>query len=282
MSVKSKLFAAATAVILVGGGLATAGLGTAGLATAGLATAGLVAAGTANAATPECGQSCWDIFSQQFGHHHDPVFLVDSYKQGEATGTPVILFEASNYDPALDFTAGSPDPVSDYWQAGLVDAAVTLHYGCSPSVNFAGCNTAGGVDDWAFEIQYAPYGAPTGECVGVAATASATEKVSLQPCGVSSMTLWIVDNDGRSWDSKTGNPSWDIVHGFWPLINGSDTNFSQPFVLTYPGGSYPTDKPRPQLEVSNLDGYVVIASGVPTKEQIPTNQAWGTDFGQVR
>ncbi len=43
-------------------------------------------------------------------------------------------------------------------------------------------------------------------------------------------------------------------HGI-PLINGSDTNFSQPFVLTYPNDSFPTDKPRPQLVVTNLTGF---------------------------
>ena len=46
--------------------------------------------------------------------------------------------------------------------------------------------------------------------------------------------------------------------GFFPLINGSDTNFSQPFVLTYPKGGYPTDKPRPQLKVTNLTGSPTV------------------------
>ena len=40
-----------------------------------------------------------------------------------------------------------------------------------------------------------------------------------------------------------------------PLINGSDTNFSHPFVLTYPKNGYPTDKPRPQLIIQNLTGF---------------------------
>jgi hypothetical protein len=33
-----------------------------------------------------------------------------------------------------------------------------------------------------------------GQCVGVAATATAGEHVTLQPCGVSSKTLWIADS----------------------------------------------------------------------------------------
>ena len=39
------------------------------------------------------------------------------------------------------------------------------------------------------------------------------------------------------------------------MINGSDTNFSHPFVLTYPSNGYPTDIPRPQLMSSNLTGF---------------------------
>ena len=46
----------------------------------------------------------------------------------------------------------------------------------------------------------------------------------------------------------------DAVQWVLPLINGSDTNFSQPFVLTYPQSGYPTDVPRPQLLVGKITG----------------------------
>jgi hypothetical protein len=46
-----------------------------------------------------------------------------------------------------------------------------------------------------------------------------------------------------------------LFNGYIPAINGSDTNFSQPFVLTYPNDSVPTDKPRPQLVVTNITGF---------------------------
>jgi len=258
MSVKSKVFATAAALTLVGGA------GVAGLATA----------GAANAATSECGNQCWDIFSPQFGHHHSPNFVVDAYKQGQAVGTPVILFQVSNSDPAEDFTVGTPDRVSDYWQAGLVTSEVALHYGCEAGVDFANCSGTGGngVNDFAFEIQYAPYGAPTGNCVGVAATATSGAKVSLQPCGVSGKTLWILDT--------LDAPYADFHTGYFPLINGSDTNFSQPFVLTYPGGAYPTNEPRPQLEVTNLSGTVVHPLS-PVVQDVNSNQLWGADFGQL-
>ena len=65
----------------------------------------------------------------------------------------------------------------------------------------------------------------SGLCVGVAATAAQGSDVSLQPCGVSSKTVWITD---------TIDTPATLRGGYVPLINGSDTNFSHPFVLTYP------------------------------------------------
>jgi hypothetical protein len=39
------------------------------------------------------------------------------------------------------------------------------------------------------------------------------------------------------------------------MINGSDTNFSHPFVMTYLKNGHPTDTPRPQVFVQNLTGF---------------------------
>ena len=48
-------------------------------------------------------------------------------------------------------------------------------------------------DLYAYEIQYAPFGVDSGLCVGVGSTAVAGTKVALEPCGVSSKTVWITD-----------------------------------------------------------------------------------------
>ena len=85
----------------------------------------------------------------------------------------------------------------------------------------------------------------SGLCSGVAATAYQGEGVTLQPCGVSGKTIWIVDFNENNFNNFPGVP----------LINGSNTNFSHPFVLTYPANANPTDKPRPQLTVTNLTGF---------------------------
>jgi hypothetical protein len=243
MSVKSKVFAAAATLTLVGGAGITA----------------LATAGAANAATPSCGGGCIDVFSHQFGTFANPQFVMDSYKQGDQAGTPVILFRTSDSDPAEDFTVDNEGLTSEFYAANLVSSAVALHFGCTTPV-FGTCAGSGQGNYWAYEFMYSPYGVQTGLCVGVAATATVGEKVTLQPCGVSGKTVWITD-------SKTHK-----LTGFAePLINGSDNNFSDPYGLTYPSTSYPTDVPRPSLYVTNVLGFSTGA--------INTNQLWSADQG---
>ena len=56
MSIKSKIFAAAATLTLVGG----------------IGAAGTLTAGAASAATPSCGHNCINIFSQLYGTHKHP------------------------------------------------------------------------------------------------------------------------------------------------------------------------------------------------------------------
>ena len=241
-------------------------------------------------------------------------------RQGEKVGQPVILFRATNYDPAEDFTIAYQGLVSDFFTAGLVSASTELHYGGGSTLP-TGVKTA---DDPAFEIEYSPYGVASGLCVGLGSTAAQGGKVSLQPCGISSKTVWIADvglvpgtpdstvttiadakvktarklTDGTRRTTVTytktttttttlgSAPSINnyltddptaLGHGYAPAINGSNTNFSHPFVLTYPGNGQPTDKPRPQLFVSNLTGFSNGAG--PIIGAVNENQLWGAVYG---
>jgi hypothetical protein len=255
MSFKSKVFAAAATLTLVGG----------------VSTVGMLSAA---AATPSCGNACINIFSREFGTHRTPNFVLDVWRQGAKVGQPIILFRTSNTDPAEDINASFTGSVDDFFAAGLVSSAVELHYGGTraiPGVTLAGHGAAGFFNDPAFELEYTPFGVGSGLCVGVASTAVQGSKVSLQPCGASSKTVWIVD----AGDSATVN------RGYVPLVNGSDTNFSHPFVLTYPKNGFPTDKPRPQLITQNLTGFTGNFL-VPVLGTINDNQLWGADFGVLR
>jgi hypothetical protein len=251
MSFKSKLLAGAATLALVG-------------------SVGTVGALSASAATPSCGRDCIDIFSRAFGTHRTPNFTMDVLRQGAKVGQPIILFRTTNTDPALDFVPSIQGTTADFYAAGLVSAAVALHYGCIPGGNFPNCGTTG-VDDPAIELEYAPFGVDSGLCVGVAATATQGEGVTLQPCGVSGKTVWIID---------TNDSPATLNRGYVPLINGSDTNFSHPFVLTYPANGFPTDKPRPQLQVKNLTGFSQ-GRGTPIGS-VQDIQLWGADFGVLR
>ncbi len=227
MSIKSKVLAGAAALTMA------AGIGTAGTL-------------TANAGTPSCGGTCSNLFVQKyFNGLSVQDFALDVFKRGANVGQPVILFQVSNNDPALDWVMedgsnqGVPTTtVKDYFAAGLVSATTELHY----------------ASDVAFELAYAPYGADTGLCMGVASTAASGTPVSLQQCGVSAKTVWILDTtDAANFVNSGGF--------FQPLINGSNINFSRPFSLTYPAGANPIDKPRAQLMTANLsfDSHGTVA-----------------------
>jgi len=269
MSFKSKVLAAAATLTLVSG----------------VGAAGALTAGSASAATPSCGIACINLFSYQFGKRSSPNYTVDVLRQGEKIGQPIILFRTANYDPALDWTVAFEGTVADFFAANLVDAATALHYGCivdgQPGGNFPTCpfnvTSAGpGVSSnyLAFENEYAPFGVDSGLCMGLATTAFQDEGVTLQPCGVSARTVWILDTLDQQFTHAWAN-------GYVPLINGSNTNFSQPFVLTYPNNAFPTDKPRPQLVVMNLTGFSFHVGNL-FGTGANGNQLWGATFGELK
>ncbi len=201
-----------------------------------LATGASAAVGMpASAATPSCGPLCLDLYNTSIGSS----YILDSLGQCDGTGTPVILDPAQNTQPGEDFTVDNEGTVTDFYIAGLVSAALGLNYG----------------PDTAEEIEYTPFGAPTGECVGVSGTPTTGTLVSLQPCGVSGKTIWIVD----SLPSPTGP---------YALINGADTAFPDPYTLTYPA-SQPSSA---QLDTAPLE----TSSGSP----VPA-QDWDGEAGVV-
>lgn len=249
-------------------------------------TAALAGSGATWAATPSCGNGlpCVNIFSHKFDQYPTPRFVADVFQRGAKVGQPVILFPASNADPAEDFTLSFQGNVSDLYAAGLVSAATELHYGgakyLTPGV------PAIGPDEQAFELEYSPYGVGTGLCIGVPRTALQGERVSLQPCGVTAKTVWIWDTFDQCapWLSLLpgGPPTCrtpNLNGGTFPAINGSNTNFSHPFVLTYPASGYPTDRPRPVLQVTNLTGF--SNGNGPVVGQVVDGQLFGGTPGQL-
>jgi hypothetical protein len=249
MSVKAKIVAGAATFTLVGGGL------------------GMVGTLTASAATPNCdtngSSNCAQIFSQKYG----PQYLVDVYQAKAAAGTPVILFQASNSDPAEDFVPVDEGTVHDFYHHyGLVSAAFAKTYSA----------------DEAYEVQYEPYGLNSNFCLSTwpGEAPQAGYVVRLESCGAYSNSLWAADTDANTLPNGS-SVTFDrhSTGGFFSpdrtdvaLINGANNSFSNPLVLNYPAGN-PTDMPRPQLNVQPEKQY----SGGATFD----NQEWGTVAGAV-
>jgi hypothetical protein len=198
----------------------------AGAATFALASGGLGMAGTlsASAATPSCGIHCDNWYTQKFGEH----FVLDDIYGLASTGNGLILYQASNSDPAEDFVNHD---------LGLVSTLHSRHHGLFPQGFIHTYGT-----DKAIEIQYEPLGQNSNLCVGTwpGEAALAGFKIRLEACGQAS-TLFAIDQA-------------DASGGYTPLITGTDTNYSSPLVLNYPAG-HPTDLPRPWLNVEPLNTF---------------------------
>jgi hypothetical protein len=243
MSVKAKIAAGTATFGLVGGGLAMAGTM------------------TASAATPNCGYHCTQIFTQKYG----PQYLVDVFQARAAAGTPVILFQRSNSDPAEDFVVKNLGTVGNFFtNYGLVTPQFAHTYS----------------GDLAYEVQYEPYGLNSNFCLSTWSNEApqAGFKVRLEPCGAYSNSLWAADSGSMTppvgssvtFDFHSTGAKFSPYHTDVALINGASANFSNPLVLNYPAGN-PTDMPRPQLNVQPEKQY----SNGTTFD----NQEWGTVNG---
>jgi hypothetical protein len=228
MSIKSKMLAPAAVLTLAGG----------------LSTMGTVAA---SAATPQCGQNCVEVYSAEFATPANLGFVETVFLGIPLRGVPTEVRPASSSNPAEDLIVplGAPVPVSELYAQGMVSAAVNEHFGSEPAV----------------QIEYAPYGKPTGLCTAVATTAYQNEGLSLQPCSTPGTTVWIID---------TADSPATAANGIFPIVNGSDTDFVHPYAMTILGN--PAHQPFTPIIMQHLTG---------NPGSVPTNQLWGANHGIV-
>jgi len=218
MPIKTKVLAAA-ATLTVAGGLAAAGTP------------------PADAATTQCGTACVQIFNKDY-----PGFIESTFLGIPLAGVPTIVHRASKFDPTGDFIVPQKGQVSMFYAEGMVSAAVDAHYST----------------DIAVQVEYAPYGHPTGLCSAVATTAYQGEGLSLQPCTTPGTSVYILDfADGSA------------AAGF-PIINASTTDFTHPFTMTIHGD--PAHQLFPQITLEHMIG---------NPANVPDNQLWGTVFGDA-
>jgi len=223
MSIKSKVLAAAAVLTLAGG----------------LSAAGTLAA---SAATPQCGNACVEVYSMKYATPTSLGFVETVFLGIPAVGVPTIVHQASSSDPAEDLIVPLAGTVSQLYAQGMVSAAVNEHYGSEHAV----------------QIEYAPYGMPTGLCTAVAATAYQNEGLSLQPCSTPGTTVWILDFA----DSPATAPT------YFPIVNGSNTDFVHPFAMTILGN--PAHRPFTPIIMQHL---------TDNPGSVPANQLWGAHHG---
>ncbi|MGI5519192.1 hypothetical protein [Streptomyces sp. CA-106131] len=226
MSVKNKVLAAAAMVTMVGG----------------LSTVGTL---SANAATPECGDSCIKIYSAKFGTSEQPNLVETVYRGVARVGQPTAMHPVSTSNPAGDIVGHRKGLVSDFYKDGLVSAEVNKHYGNLTAV----------------EVEYAPHGKRSGLCAGLAHTAYQNEGLTLQKCGKSGRTVWIID---------TADSPSTASQGHFPLVSGSTTDFAHPYAMTFThsadgNGGHRTAVPM-QIRVARLMG---------NPSHVPAGQLWG-------
>ena len=227
MSIKSKVLTAA--------GVLTLACGVSGIGTV-----------AASAATLQCGGGCIEVYSAKYATTTSLGWVETVLLGIPLQGVPTEVRPASGSNPAEDLIvpAGKTLPVSTFYAEGMVSAAVNAHYGSEPAV----------------QIEYAPYGKPTGLCTAVAVTAYQDEPLSLQPCSTPGVTVWIIDVN----DSPATYPP------YFPIVNGSDTDFVHPFAMTILGN------PAHQLFTPIIMQHLI---GNPTS--VPANQLWGSASGPV-
>jgi hypothetical protein len=223
MSIKTKMLAAA-AMLTVAGGLSTA------------------ATLPATAATTQCGTACIQIFSKEFGTYAHPGFIESVFLGIPLAGVPTIVHRASSSDPTGDFIVPQKGPVSMFYAEGMVSAAVNAHYG----------------NETAVQVEYAPYGHPTGLCAAVAVTAYQGEGLSLQPCSTPGTTVFIIDTA----DSPSTAPA------YFPIVDASTTDFTHPFTMTIHRD--PAHQLFPQITLEHMIG---------NPANVPDNQLWGATSG---
>jgi hypothetical protein len=181
----------------------------AGMAAVALAGGAVTAAApTASAATTQCGSGCFTFASGEYGETYVSAIQSRMPEQGS-----VVTLAGSGAYSGEDFVSLDEGTTTEFWKDGIV--SITL------AKNWPGYQL--------YEYEFAPYGQPTNLCIGTAAAAVNGAELSLQPCGVNDQTLWLPETH-------------DAMNGFEPIIAGSDTRATAPYVMTAgsPGGALTT------------------------------------------
>jgi hypothetical protein len=208
---------------------------------------------TAGASTTACGTSCTSPYNESEG----------SGEVLTVSGTSVELAAASTTSSAQDWTVENEGDVANAVSAGVLSAKLNMLYSTDPVV----------------EYQYAPAGAPSGNCLADSDTEETSTtvevyyyapalSVTLAPCGVTAQSLWILDASNES-DGYVDliNAGYESVYEY--ANGGSDTD-----PIQYTAGGYTATFAEPAVLTVNSSGKVVLAQLSELGSVVSTSQMW--------
>jgi hypothetical protein len=192
--------------------LATSSAGAKAPVTARHAVAAAVERGTAYG----CAGNCFSLYSRELGTGKTMSVLIPADNgRGGAVGRRLNLSTARNHQPDSNFIPAQVGQVRQFCGAQANKFFSPTAYVCAHYARF-----------WMFEATWAPFGNESDLCAGVAVAGRANQAVTLQRCGTSDRTLWILDRaNGLSGDCRSpGN--------FCPWVSASNAPTGPPLVLT--------------------------------------------------
>jgi hypothetical protein len=196
-------------------------------------------------ATPACGYNCFNLSNLGYGANDiQSAVIKKDNGTGGVVGTRITLSRATDSSPNEDFTGGYVGTVAQLCNEGQLSPYICNNYG--PSSLIEGYFPV-------YESDWSPYGNQSGLCVGGGKTVTANETMTLQDCGVSAGTFWVADLNNAHI-------------GYTPFLNGADTTFTHPLVL-----SVVSIKQGLRLRLERLN--------LLTGNYVPNEDMWTLTFG---
>ncbi|HET7015005.1 MAG TPA: hypothetical protein VFI65_13905 [Streptosporangiaceae bacterium] len=201
----------------------------------------------AGASTTACGSSCTSPTVQSVG-------------TGQAlavSGTSIVMSTANTTSSTEDWTPEQLGDVANAITAGILAPKLNLLYST----------------DQLIELQYAPNGVPSDQCLannwtgttslgGAAAWNSPTLTVVLAQCGITAASLWIVDasNEANGYVDLI-NAGYESSYSYLAQNNSAAENLTSPFA-------------EPAVLTVNSSGHVVLAMLSELGGVVSPTQMW--------
>jgi hypothetical protein len=215
--------------------------------------AGLLSAGgSAGASTSVCGDECTSPSVESLGT--GDVLTAE----GSSAGSSVKL-STSTTSETTDWTIEDEYGVPNAVTAGVVSSKLEMLY----------------ADSYLIEIQYAPDGDPTNECLANTASSNTvndagpdiywpTTQVAIEPCGLTAQSLWIIDQNCAP------DTYCDLINAGYE----AQISYLSPTSTTITSPSLTSPFAEPYVLTASSSGALSLAPLAAIGGNVPASQAW--------